>query len=149
MTGTVRIYDLIDADASSSRYCGHSIGRAIEIDRGWLHVRRIERSGGAVYGVGQIVSQIQAVKLQQKWDIRWGLRVAPTAPAPDKAPGPVRLAKFGDVDAAAAAIVSAGYQVLAKRHHPDVGGTHAAMSLLTQAKTQLAKILDLAKGSSL
>jgi hypothetical protein len=148
--GTVLITDLIDADATSPRYCGFSIGRAIEIERGWLHVRRIERSGNRVYGVGDFVSPTQAARIQAKWDIRWGLMRAPNAPPPslDKAPaGPTRLAKFDDVDSAAAAIVAAGYRELAKRHHPDAGGTHMAMSLLTQAKSQLQKILELAKGT--
>ena len=147
--GTVRIYDLIDADASSLRYCGHSIGRVIEIERGWLHVKRIERSGGLVYGVGEIVSQTQGARIQAKWDVRWGLRCAPNAPPrePDKMPsGPIRVGKFSDVDGAAAAIVSAGYRELAKRFHPDAGGDHNTMSLLTQAHKQLKQILDLAKG---
>lgn len=146
--GRVRITDLIDADAGSPRYCGHSIGRAIEAAGRWVRVDRIERSGDHVYGVGVCVSADAAAKLQQKWDIRWGLRIAPNPPAVPPAPKPDRRAgpsKFADIDAAAAAIVSAGYRELAKRCHPDLGGDHNSMSLLTQAKTQLVKILEIAK----
>jgi hypothetical protein len=149
----VRITDLIDADAGSPRYCGHSIGRVIQTERDgspvWVKVDRIERSGPNVYGCGPVIGAAQAEKLQTRWDIRWGLRVAPAVPVAAAIPtGPARLAKFSDIDGAAAAIVAAGYRELAKRHHPDAGGSHAAMSLLTQAKQQLVKILDLAKGNA-
>ena len=153
MPGRARIMDLVDADAGSPRYCGHSIGRVIQVELadgpGWLRIDRIERSGAAVWGVGEFVPASQAVKIQTKWDIRWGLRCAPVAaPAPDRPPS-AGLMKFADVDGAAAAIVNTGYRELAKRHHPDTGGSHQSMSLLTQAKSQLSKILELAKGSGI
>lgn len=151
--GRARITDLIDADASSPRYCGHSIGRVLQIAESdgtrWLRVDRVERSGDRVYGVGVCVSAAQAEKIQTKWDIRWGLRSAPNQPppAPDRRPsGPLRVGKFADVDGAASAIVSAGYRELSKRFHPDAGGDHNTMSLLTQAHKQLKQILDMAKG---
>ena len=150
--GRVRITDLIDADASSPRYCGHSIGRVLEVpvDAGsrWVRIDRVERSGDRVYGIGVCVTAAQAVTLQTKWDVRWGVRCAPNTPPPaDTRPsGPVRAGKFADVDGAAAAIVSLGYRELAKRNHPDAGGDHQTMSLLTQAHKQLRQILDLAKG---
>jgi hypothetical protein len=146
----VRITDLIDADAASPRYCGHSIGRVIETQRdgaaAYIHVRRVERIGNDVWGVGVVINQhSSAAKLQMLWDVRWGLRIAPPPPAPDKPGRLASMKRFADVDGAAAAIVAAGYRELSKRHHPDVGGDHMAMSLLTQAKTQLVKILALAK----
>ena len=149
--GRERITDLIDADPSSARYCGYSIGRVMQIERdgavSWLLVRRIERSGDRVYGVGEFVGADKAVRLQTQWDVRWGLQHAPNPPAkPDRPPSarPVK-ADWSDVDGAAAAIVAAGYRELARRCHPDVGGSHATMSLLTQAKRQLSQILDLAR----
>ena len=149
----VRITDLIDADASSPRYCGHSIGRVLAVQRDGqtLHVKilRVERSRQDVWGVGTVIGPGAAANLQARWDVRWGLRCAPNAPTPepDKIPsGPIRVGKFSDVDGAAAAIVSAGYRELAKRFHPDAGGDHNTMSLLTQAHKQLKQILDMAKG---
>lgn len=153
--GRARITDLIDADAGSPRYCGHSIGRVLAVDRDgetqYLHVQRIERSGESVYGVGTVVSGAQAVKLQTCWDIRWGFRCAPQ-PAVGTAEHRAgagdstrhRSRRFADIDAAASAIVSTGYRELAKSCHPDTGGDHQTMSLLTQAKSQLSKILALA-----
>ena len=153
--GRARITDLIDADASSPRYCGHSIGRVIAVEwpsgARYIHVQRVERSGDHVYGVGAEVSKSKAEALQMRWDVRWGLRVAPPLPSIPAAPKPDRPAptrRFSDVDGAAAAIVAAGYRELAKRHHPDAGGDHMTMSLLTQAKRQLSQILDLAKGGA-
>lgn len=153
----IRITDLIDADAGSPRYCGHSIGRVIKIPppidggtRHHLRIDRIERCGENVYGIGTLVSAAQAEKLQTRWDIRWGFRCAPQ-PKPDtpayRAGGSGRTTRFSDVDSAAAAIVNTGYRELAKRNHPDVGGSSATMTLLSQAKTQLSQILDLAKGT--
>jgi hypothetical protein len=156
MPGRVRIIDLVSADASSPHYCGHSIGRVLTVEQNggaqYLHVRRIERSGDHVYGLGEFVSPSEAVKLQTKWDVRWGFLCAPNpAPAKPVPVGPGRTARFIDIDGAAAAIVAAGYREMAKRHHPDAGGSHNAMSLLTQAKSQLTKILGMCaeeKGSA-
>jgi hypothetical protein len=50
-----------------------------------------------------------------------------------------------DIDSAAAAIVAAGYRELAKRHHPDAGGSTEAMALINAAKKQLVEILNAAK----
>ena len=150
--GRARITDLIDADPCSPRYCGHSIGRVIALDRNgspsWLHVQRVERVGESVYGVGVFVAADKAVAIQTRWDVRWGNRCAPPPPSVPKADTPPKSARFGDVDGAAAAIVSAGYRELAKRHHPDAGGDHRSMSLLTQAKSQLQQILKMAKGDT-
>lgn len=51
-----------------------------------------------------------------------------------------------DIDSAAAAIVTAGYRELAKRYHPDAGGSAEVMALLNTAKRQLVEILAAAKG---
>ena len=157
--GRVRITDLIDRDASSPRYCGHSIGRVIEAPSasGTQHVRvdRIERMGDTVYGIGPILDPAKAVVTQAKWDTRWGIRCAPVKIEPErktKIPamptGGVRRTPIADIDAAAAAIVAEGYRALAKVHHPDAGGNHQAMALLSQAKQQLTQILQLARGGA-
>lgn len=54
--------------------------------------------------------------------------------------------KITDIDSAAAAIVAAGYRALSKQHHPDVGGSDAAMALISQARAQLRDMLKLAGG---
>ncbi|HEV2446833.1 MAG TPA: hypothetical protein VGS58_12970 [Candidatus Sulfopaludibacter sp.] len=48
------------------------------------------------------------------------------------------------VEAAAAAIISAGYKALSLAHHPDKGGDARIMALLTDARNQLRELLTLA-----
>jgi DnaJ-class molecular chaperone len=55
------------------------------------------------------------------------------------------ISEFADVDSAARAIVREGFRTLAMKHHPDKGGTHATMAMLTETKHQLMKMLDLIK----
>lgn len=68
--------------------------------------------------------------------------------SPTAAPPPVAdlsISEFADVDSAARAIVREGFRTLAMKHHPDKGGTHATMAMLTETKHQLMKMLDLIK----
>jgi hypothetical protein len=152
--GRVRITDLIDADAGSARYCGHSIGRVIGVEQDGTirHVRvdRIERSGDRVYGIGPVIGAAQAEKIQTRWDIRWGLRCAPVAPPPKPDSPPSARAvstRFSDIDGAAAAIVSAGYRELARRCHPDTGGSHETMAdAADPGRSKITALRELVRG---
>jgi hypothetical protein len=61
----------------------------------------------------------------------------------EQANRPVEL-PIGSLDEAAAAIIAAGFRALAKTHHPDAGGSHAAMALLSEARKQLTDLMKLA-----
>lgn len=55
------------------------------------------------------------------------------------------VTNINDVDSAALAIVTAGYRDLVKKYHPDRGGSHEIMGLLSVAKKQLSEILEAVK----
>jgi len=73
--------------------------------------------------------------LEREWAIRLGVDAAPEAEPLE-----------ADVAAMAEAVVTAGYRVLAKRHHPDANGDPAAMATLNEAVAALRRLLRQACG---
>jgi len=72
-------------------------------------------------------------------------RYTPPPAAAPATPPVGGVSEFPDVDSAARAIVKEGFRQLAMKHHPDKGGTHATMAVLTETKHQLMQMLDLIK----
>jgi len=73
--------------------------------------------------------------LEHEWAVRLGVDAAPEAEPLE-----------AEVAAMAEDVVTAGYRVLAKRHHPDAGGDAAAMATLNDAVAALRRQLRQASG---